>query len=123
LIAVPASWAQYAPAGLAFTFTDDGTDTTVNWSGTLNTGGLTVEAAADTQAGTGILGNTTTIALMESSPKLRFNQPFASSAASAPFSCSFQGAAHPRSSTLMPPPISGVHYTHKAWLKIWGRGQ
>jgi hypothetical protein len=71
------SWTQYAPAGLVFTFTEDGTDTTVNWSGTLNTGGLTVEVTLDTQAGTGVLGNTTTIALMDSSPKLRFNQPFA----------------------------------------------
>jgi hypothetical protein len=71
------SWAQYAPAGLIFTITEDGTDTTVNWSGTLNTGGLTVEVTLDTQAGTGVLGNTTTIALMDSSPKLRFNQPFA----------------------------------------------
>ncbi len=81
LIAVAASWAQYAPAGLIFNFTDDGTDTTVNWSGTLNTVGLTVDDTADLQSASVILGTSPIIAAMDSSAKLRFDRPFASRAA------------------------------------------
>lgn len=67
-------------ADLIFLFTDDGTDTTVNWSGSLDTSGLTVEDPAATNTffsfnpglGRGYM------TAMSSAPKLRIDAPFAS---------------------------------------------
>jgi hypothetical protein len=78
LIAVAASWEQPVSAGLVFIYTDDGTDTTVNWSGTLNTDGLSVEDTGATQSGLTSVANSPIIVAMTSSPKLRFNTPFSS---------------------------------------------
>jgi hypothetical protein len=69
---------QHLQAALVFNHTDDGTDTTVNWSGTLNTVGLTVEDTGATSNGAISVANSPIIFAMTSSPKLRFNTPFSS---------------------------------------------
>jgi hypothetical protein len=68
-------------AAVVFTFTDNGTDITVNWSGSLNTSGLTVDNSGDPGAFLYVGYNSPTnhlIALMTGSPKLRFDTPFTS---------------------------------------------
>jgi hypothetical protein len=69
---------QHLQAALIFTYTDDGTDTTVNWFGTLNTVGLTVEDTGATESGLASVASFPVIVAMTSSPKLRFNAPFSS---------------------------------------------
>ena len=69
---------QHLQAALIFNYTDDGTDTTVNWSGTLNTVGLTVEDTGFFQSAVVSAANIPIIVAMTSSPKLRFNTPFSS---------------------------------------------
>jgi hypothetical protein len=79
LIALAASWGQPVSAGLVFIYTDDGTDTTVNWSGTLDINGLTVEDTGSTSSGNLVRAITAPIiAAMDSSPKLRIDFPFSS---------------------------------------------
>ena len=76
--ALAALCGQHLQAALVFTYTDDGTDTTVNWFGTLNTVGLTVEDTGATQSGVVSIADQAIIVAMTSSPKLRFNTPFSS---------------------------------------------
>jgi hypothetical protein len=79
LIAVAASWGQPVSAGLVFIYTDDGTDTTVNWSGTLNIDGLLVEDNGSTLSGNLVRASLSPIIVaMNSSPKLRIDNPFSS---------------------------------------------